>query len=83
MKHTADYKILYRKIEKPLHAYTDADWAGDQDDRKSCSGNVHILAGGPISWFSKKQTSVALSTMEAEYVALRSNEGYYTLAQIN
>lgn len=70
LKQTADYKILYRKTEKPLYAYTDADWAGDQDERKSCSGSVHILAGGPISWFSKKQTTIALSTMEAEYVAL-------------
>lgn len=49
---------------------TDADWAGDQDDRKSCSGNLHVLAGGPVSWFSKKQTSVALSTMEAEYITI-------------
>jgi len=70
LKQTADYKILHRKTEKALHVYTDADWAGDQNDRKSCSGNVHILVGEPISWFSKKQTSVALSTMKAEYVAL-------------
>lgn len=70
LKQTIDYKILYCKTGKPLYAYTDANWAGDQDERKSCSGSVHILAGGPISWFSKKQTSVALSTMEAEYISL-------------
>lgn len=40
------------------------------DDRRSCSGNVIFLAGGPISWQSKKQKSVALSMMEAEYMAL-------------
>lgn len=61
---------MYQKTGKSLYVYTDADWAGNQDDRKSCSGNVHILTGGPVSWFSKKQTSVALSTMEAEYIAL-------------
>jgi len=49
LKQTADYKIQYQKTEKPLYTYTDADWAGDQDERKSCSGSVHILAGGPIS----------------------------------
>lgn len=70
LKQTVDYKLVYRKTGKPLYACTVADWASDPDDRKSCSGNVHILAGGPISWSSKKQKSVALSTMEAEYVAL-------------
>ena len=50
--------------------YSDADWAGDADDRHSTSANLFLLAGGPISWQSKKQGVVALSTCEAEYVAL-------------
>jgi len=58
------------KSEDKLQAFTDSDWARDVDDRKSCTGNVIMLAGGPISWRSKKQASVALSTMEAEYAAL-------------
>jgi len=53
-----------------MRAYADSDWASDVDDRKSCSGNVIMLAGGPISWESKKQKSVTLSTMEAEYMSL-------------
>jgi hypothetical protein len=51
-----------------LNIYCDADWASDSD-RKSISGYVITLAGGAVAWSSKKQTTVALSTAEAEYVA--------------
>uniref|UniRef100_A0AAV1TFA9 Reverse transcriptase Ty1/copia-type domain-containing protein n=1 Tax=Peronospora matthiolae TaxID=2874970 RepID=A0AAV1TFA9_9STRA len=50
--------------------YLDADWAGDHADRKSTSGYALILMGAPVSWRSKKQSSVSLSTSEAEYIAL-------------
>ena len=70
LKATSHYGITYVKDEERLRAYSDSDWAGDIDDRKSCTGNVLTLATGPISWKSKKQASVALSTMEAEYAAL-------------
>lgn len=70
LKHTSHFGITYAKNKDKLQAFTDSDWAGDIDDRKSCTGNVIILAGGPISWRSKKQASVALSTIKAEYVAL-------------
>ena len=53
-----------------MHGYSDADWAGDADDRKSTSGYLFLIAGGPVSWKSRKQSTVALSTAEAEYVAL-------------
>jgi hypothetical protein len=50
--------------------FSDASFAADPDDRKSTSGYIFFLANGPISWQSNKQTTVALSTMEAEYIAL-------------
>ena len=50
----------------------DTDWGGDSDDRHSTTGNVFILTGGAVSWLSKKQAVVALSTSEAEYMALSS-----------
>ena len=53
-----------------LSGFSDADWAGDMDDRHSTSGNVFSFAKGAVSWLSKKQATVALSTAEAEYVAL-------------
>src|ERR1700678_4784584 len=53
---------------KPL-AYSDADWGSDQNDRKSISGYIFIMSAGPISWQSKKQPMIALSSMEAEYMA--------------
>jgi hypothetical protein len=52
-----------------LNIFCDADWASDTTDRKSVSGYIISMAGGAVSWSSKKQTSVALSTAEAEYIA--------------
>ena len=52
-----------------LKGYTDADWAGDKDSRKSTSGYITTFAGGAVSWQSKLQKCVALSTTEAEYIA--------------
>ena len=53
-----------------LIGYSDADWAGDIESRRSTSGYVFVLNGGCISWRSKKQRTVALSSTEAEYMAL-------------
>jgi hypothetical protein len=50
--------------------YSDADWASDVVDRKSVSGSTAMFYGGPISWSSKKQRSVATSSCESEYIAL-------------
>ena len=73
LKGTTELAIKYQKLDnESLIGYSDADWAGDQDDRHSTTGNLFIMAGGPISWLSKKQPIVALSTSEAEYIALSS-----------
>ena len=53
-----------------LLGYSDADWAGDIESRRSTSGYVFTLNNGCVSWRSKKQRSVALSSTEAEYMAL-------------
>ena len=52
-----------------LIGYSDADFAGCKVDRKSTSGTCQFLGNMLVSWFSKKQNSVALSTAEAEYIA--------------
>ena len=71
LKGSASLALKYQKVEgDKLIGYCDADWAGDRDDRHSTSGNRFLMVGGPISWLSKKQAIVALSTSEAEYVAL-------------
>jgi hypothetical protein len=67
---TIDYKIQYdgTKNSISLQAFTDSDWAQDPS-RKSTSGFIITLAGGPVAWASKQQPVVALSTCEAEYIA--------------
>ena len=52
--------------------YSDAEWAGDVGNRISTSGYMFQIASGPVSWRSRKQDTVALSTAEAEYIALSS-----------
>ena len=73
LKGTANHGIAFTKSESgECLGYSDADWAGDQEDRKSSSGYLFQMAGGPVSWKSRKQDSVALSRAEAEYIALSS-----------
>ena len=76
LKGTVDLALRYQKTETDgefsLIGYSDADWANDRDDRHSVTGNLFKVAGGAISWLSKKQSVVALSTAEAEYIALSS-----------
>ena len=52
-----------------IHGFVDPDWAGDLDLRRYTSGYVFNLFGGAVSWMSKKQSVVALSTIEAENMA--------------
>jgi hypothetical protein len=70
LKGTLDLGITYGPDDQDLIGYSDADWAQSLVDRRSVSGYAFKLAGGIISWSSKKQATVALSTMEAEYIAL-------------
>ena len=62
---------LWYPAETPffLHAFSDADLGGCNLDRKSTSGGCQFLGGKLVSWQSKKQTSVSISTAEAEYIA--------------
>ena len=55
-----------------LTGYSDSDWAGCKVTRKSTTGWIFLLAGAPVSWSSKKQTATAMSSCEAEYLALTS-----------
>eukprot|EP00253_Pinus_taeda_P013989 PITA_13989 len=65
---TVQFVIHYSAKETPLLVgFTDSDWAGDPDDRKSTAGYVFTLGSGPITWACKKQAAISLSSAEAEY----------------
>jgi hypothetical protein len=69
VKGTLDYSLCFNGHNLQLQGYTNADWQGDLDDQKPASGYIFTLAGGPISWCSTKQDSIALSSMEAAHIA--------------
>ena len=73
---TKHYGIVYSRNKTAkqdrslmIDGYCDSDWGNDPDSRKSITGFVHCLAGGAISWASRRQTIVEQSTAEAEYVS--------------
>ncbi|XP_045466761.1 secreted RxLR effector protein 161-like [Harmonia axyridis] len=70
LKETKKVKLKYFKNDNDLEGFADADWANDKSDRRSYTGFVFRLSGGAISWQSMKQRTVALSSTEAEYMAL-------------
>ncbi|XP_019096616.1 PREDICTED: uncharacterized protein LOC109130934 [Camelina sativa] len=73
IKGTLDFGIYYTKdTNTGLSGYCDVDWAGSVDDRRSTSGGFFFMGNNLISWHSKKQNSVSLSTTEVEYIALGS-----------
>ncbi|XP_050117705.1 secreted RxLR effector protein 161-like [Malus sylvestris] len=74
LKGTIDFGLFYKKRgNEDLIGYTDNDYAGDQDDRKSTSGYVFMLSSKAVSWSSKKQPVVTLTTIEAEFIAAASS----------
>jgi len=73
LKGTKNLGLLYRKsLDYKLVGFCDADFAGDRIERKSTSGNCQFLGENLISWASKRQATIAMSTAEAEYISAAS-----------
>lgn len=70
LKGTKKLCLSYRKGQRVLLGYTDADWGGDHTDRRSFTGYLFTLGQSAVSWEARKQRTVALSSTEAEYMAL-------------
>ena len=76
VKTTSNFGVRYDKDTNDVLAeYSDANWAGNANDQKSTSSGCFYLGNNFVSWISKKQNSISLSTAEAEYIAASS---YYT-----
>ena len=73
VKTTVEFSVWYSKdTSDVLIGYSNADWAGNADDRKNTSGGCFYVSNNLVYWMSKKQNSISLSTMEAEYIAAGS-----------
>ena len=78
---TADYGLkihpthISEGMEWKLLLYLDSDWAGDKDDRKSISGHILYVNGVPVTWSSRGQKTVALSSGGRVHCSIRSSKG--------
>ena len=70
LKRTINLELHYKRFPAVLEGYSDADWNTLSDDSKATSSYIFSIAGGAVSWKSKKQTILAQSTMEFEMIAL-------------
>jgi hypothetical protein len=70
LKGTTEMNILVKPKSIEVVGFSDADWAGDIDTRRSTTGYIFKVGGTPVCWKSKRQPTVALSTAEAEYMSL-------------
>lgn len=79
LKRTKEYGLVYRKTKVNMHGFVDADWASCSLDRRSYTGFCFLMSNSVVSYESKKQKTVALSSTEAEYMALSDccKEGIY------
>jgi len=74
LRGTLEYGLTYGRSNGNSHGhdltgFTDADWAADEETRRSVGVYIYILYGGVISWYSKRQTTIALLSYKAEYMA--------------
>ncbi|XP_075494871.1 secreted RxLR effector protein 161-like [Primulina tabacum] len=70
LRYTRDHRLHYSRYPAVIEGYNDANWISDMKDSKSTSRFVFTLGGAAIAWKSSKQTVVARSTMEYEFIAL-------------
>ncbi|XP_034703434.1 secreted RxLR effector protein 161-like [Vitis riparia] len=70
LQRTKDFMLVYRRVDNlEVVGYSDSDFGGCFNDRKSTSGYIFVLAGGAISWKIVKQSLIASSTMYVEFLA--------------
>lgn len=71
LKGTIDFRLTFQpNIDDEMIGYCDADWAGDVDKRRSTTGYVFVAQSAAISWTTRRQPTVALSTTEAEFMSM-------------
>lgn len=86
LKRTKDYMLTYmRSCQLEITRYSDLDFAGCQDSKRSILGYIYMLVGGAVSWRSAKQTLTASSTMAIEFIAYfePSNRGIWLRNLVN
>jgi hypothetical protein len=70
LRGTYKYDLWYRQMDEvKLHGFKDADWAGNPTERKRTSRGIFSIGSTVVSWYNRKQRSVALSSTEVEYMA--------------